>query len=320
MSCRNESSRPSSGRDAGARCDPTVQSCDPPPCNRAEITRPRGSLTAASNPVASWLTTPCYHFDFQGVISVAAGHYVLQISGVVDPAAYTPQWTLDAAAGTLTNPTSTTPTHVAPAAPGEGTLTLTGVLRGTPASCTDSKRVKIYQDHLARDFENFGTGISCGNPLATSSWTFTRFGATITMPSSWNCHGGTSHIYNGGGSGSAGPAGVAHLLAPGRLKTTVTVTHTATGGGSHPSLGSLARGDIVAYYTGNGQLAHTQTCTGNGNETYGANNVPVRFPGRPGVDEAWQWATSPAGDWANNIQTDIFPGATPFTIKVFSKP
>jgi hypothetical protein len=67
-------------------------------------------------------------------------------------------------------------------------------------------------------------------------------------------------------------------------------------------------------------LAHTQPCTGNGNETYGANNVPVSFPGRPGVDEAWQWATSPAGDWANNIKKDIFPGATPFTIKVFSKP
>jgi hypothetical protein len=239
----------------------------------------------------------------------------------VDPSSYSCQWSLDAAAGTLSTLTSCSPTHTAPASAGQGTLTLTGALGGTPASCTDNKRIKIYEDHLARDFENFGTGISCGNPLhSNSSWTFTRFGATITMPGSWNCHGGTSHIYNGGGSGSLGPSGVAHLFDPSRLKRTVTVTHTPTGGGSHPSLGSLSRGDIVAYFTANGDLAHTQTCTGNGNETYGANNVPVSFPGRPGVDEAWQWATSPAGDWANNIKKDIFPGATPFTIKVFSKP
>jgi hypothetical protein len=66
MSCRSENSNPTSGSGAGTPCDSTKQSCPPPPCNQAEITMPKGSLTAGSNPTASWLTTPCYHFDFQG--------------------------------------------------------------------------------------------------------------------------------------------------------------------------------------------------------------------------------------------------------------
>jgi hypothetical protein len=294
---------------------PTGGQC-PPPCNSATIRRPLGSLDNASNPVASWLTSPCFHFDFQGVISGSAGPYVLAIDGAVAPAPYTCQWALDAAAGTLTSPTSNTPTHVAPAAAGDGNLTLTGVNGTTPASCTDRRRIRIYLDHLARDQENYGVGTSCRGP----TWTFTRFGATISMSGQWNCHGGTRHIYNGTGSGSEGPGGVAFLLDPSRLKNTVHVTHTPTGGGTHPPLGPLVRGDIVAYYTGSGDLAHTQTCTGNGTETYGANNVPVAFPGRPNLDEAWRWSTSTAGDWANNIRENIFPGATPFTIKVFSRP
>lgn len=312
--CNKRPPSPSSS-DAGSCPNSTTTSC-PPTCRKAEIKKPRGSLDASTNPTDSWWSTPCYHFDFQGVVSGLPGPYALEIEGEVNPSPpYTCKWTLDAAAGTLTNDTTPTPTHTPPAAPGEGTLRLTGMNGGTEASCKDEKKVKIYEVHLARDFDNFGVGRSCSGP-----WTFTKYGATIKMPNTWNCHGSTRHLYDGSGTGSAGPSEVSFLLNPARLKKIVTVTHTETGGGSHPPLGPLERGDIVAYYTASGQLAHTQTCTGNGNETYGANNVPVRFPGLPGVDEAWQWATSPAGDWANNIKKDLFPGATPFTIKVFSKP
>ena len=323
MSDPKQTTSPSAGNGGTPACGTTTP-CPVPPCTRASITSPIGSLSSGSNPTASWLTTPCFHFDFQGVVSGAAGPYQLQIAGVVEPAGtYSCQWTLDAAAGTLSGASSASPTHSEPSSAGEGDLALNGQQGGATASCRDSKRLKIYRDHLARDEENFGVGTSCRGP----TWTFTRFGATVTMTNRWNCHGGTQHVYNGSGSGSVGPGGVTFLLDPSRLKKTVTVTHTATGGGSHPTLGTLARGDIVAYFTANGSLAHTQTCTGNGDETYGANNIPLTFPGRPDVDEAWQWGYSRAGDWANNAAADLdtrlgaAPGTIiPFTIKVFSKP
>lgn len=310
-SCCNNNSN--SGNNQSTPVTPSEQ-CQT--CRRATILRPRGSLNAASNPTASWLTTPCFHFDFQGVVSGSPGPYVLQFEGELDPpSCFTPNWTLEAAAGTLASATSLTPTHTEPASAGEGDVTLTGMRGTSPAGCTQTKRVKIYRDHLARDMENFGTGTDCRGP----TWTFTRYGATITMNSRWNCHGGTRHIYNGSGTGSVGPADVAFLFDSSRLKREVTVTHTPTGGGSHPSLGPLVRGDVVAYFTARGDLAHTQTCTGNGTETYGANNVPLRFPGRPDVDEAWRWSTSPAGDWANDLQ-DGLGGFTPFVIRVYSRP
>ena len=317
MSDCNGTTPPRSGNGGAPACDPTIQTC---PCLKATIKKPRGSQSSSSNPKASWLTSPCFHFDYQGVVAGAAGSYVLTIEGEVDPAPpYTCQWDLEPAAGSLANATSCTPTHTEPNAEGEGVLKLTGVSGTIVGGCEESKTLKIYQDHLARDYDNFGVGISCG-ANGSDPWSFEHLGAKIDMPGAWNCHGGTKHIYNGGGSGNTGPSGVSSLLDPSRLKKTVQVTHTSSGGGTHPSLGKLNRGDIVAYFTGAGDLAHTQTCTGNGDETYGANNVPVKFPGRPRVDEAWQWATSTAGDWANDIKENLFQGATPFTIKVFSKP
>lgn len=318
MSDCNNSNSPRSGN-GGSPAACATGNCVLP-CNKAEITKPKGSIDSNSNPTSSWLTSPCFHFDFQGVVSNAPGSYNLEFSGIIDPSAsYAPKWTLESAAGILSNDTSSSPTHTAPISEGEGELELVGMKDGSMANCSDKKKIKIYKDHLARDRDNFGTGISCGTN-GSRAWDFTYRGATNRMPNAWNCHGGTRHIYNGEGNGNTGPAGVDFLLDSARLKKTVIVIHTPTGGGNHPSLGPLVRGDIVAYFTENGQLAHTQTCTGSNTETYGANNVPVRFPGRPGRDEAWEWAISTAGDWANDIKLDLFPGATPFTIKVFSKP
>lgn len=318
MSDCNNSDPPRSGN-GGSPVVCTIGNCALP-CNKAEIIKPKGSNDSNSNPTRSWLTSPCFHFDFQGVVSGMPGSYDLEFSGGIDPSPpYTPKWTLESAAGTLGSDTTVSPTHTSPASQGEGELELVGMEGESTANCSDKKKIRIYEDHLARDRDNFGAGISCGAG-GRRVWDFTYRGATIRMPNPWNCHGGTRHIYNGEGNGNTGPAGVNFLLDSARLKKTVTVTHRLTGGGNHPSLGPLVRGDIVAYFTGSGDLAHTQTCTGSGTETYGANNLPVSFPGRPRTDEAWEWAISTAGDWANDIQTDLFPGATPFTIKVFSRP
>jgi hypothetical protein len=208
-------------------CDP--KSCIPPACRSATIKKPRGSQSSSSNPTSSWLTTPCFHFDFQGVIGGTPGSYVLGIEGEVEPAPpYTCQWDLEATAGLLTNATSPAPRHTEPNAAGEGVLKLTGMNGATAGSCEAQKRIKVYQDHLARDRDNFGVGISCG-ANGSASWRFTHLGATIDMPTPWNCHGGTLHIHNGSGTGNEGPGGVGLLLDPVRLKKTVQVTHTPTG-------------------------------------------------------------------------------------------
>ena len=100
---------------------------------------------------------------------------------------------------------------------GDGKLVLSGMKGSTASSCTAEKEIKIYADHLARDRENFGMGISCGSN-GSNPWRFTYRGATVDMPGPWNCHGGTLHIYNGMGTGNTGPGGVNFLLDSAQLK------------------------------------------------------------------------------------------------------
>jgi hypothetical protein len=277
-----------------------------------DIVKPKGSLDAAKNPSTSWVSSPCYHFDLQALESGATGAYVLDIEGDIDPSpplGY--KWTLEAAAGTLTDDTTATPTHAAPAAEGEGMLELKAMIGTTDTGIEEERKVKIYEDHLARDYANFETGGSC---LAT--WYVETFNVDphVAM-GTWNCHGSTWHHWNGSGTGN-----MMTLPPVGSPKKTVVVTHLSGGGGSHPPLGTLNRGDIVVYYQANGPKMHSQTCTGNGTETYGANNEPLSYPGAPVVNESWKWATSTAGDWANDLWLPTYPGIMPVTIKVYDKP
>jgi hypothetical protein len=178
----------------------------------------------------------------------------------------------------------------------------------TPTGVIETRKVKIYQDHLERDYANFGTGGSCVN-----NWKITTFNVNPQpVMGDWNCHGSTWHHWNGSGTGS-----MSTLPPVGSPKKIVVVSHQAGGGGTHPPLGTLNRGDIVAYYQANGPLMHSQTCTGNGT-TYGANNEPLPYPGAPS-DQSWKWATSTAGDWANNLWLPG-TGIMPVTIKVYDKP
>jgi hypothetical protein len=286
-----------------------------------------GSLGANPNPTAAWITSSPYRFDFQGVVSGSPGPYALSIEGEIcpiPPGEY--KWTLGTAAGTLSNDTSASPTHNPPATAGQGTLTLKAMVGTVETGCSTNRVVKIYEDHLARDRENFGTGISCAG-----NWQFTAHGATITMGDTWNCHGSTRHAYDGDYDSSSTSQPWLSWTA---IKV-VVVTHDAQGNGSHPGLGTLERGDVVAYFSPNGKpynppniadlnewtMQHSQTCTGSGTETYGANNEPKTFPGGPGEGQSWKWATSTAGDWGNHIwQPASQGGFVPFIIVVFDKP
>jgi hypothetical protein len=184
----------------------------------------------------------------------------------------------------------------------------------------EERTVKVYKDHLARDYENFLTGGPCAGP---NGWKVTTFNVNPqpTM-SNWNCHGSTQHHYNGSGSGWVGAPDLLSLVSGATVKIEVPVTHYPSGGGSHPPLGALNRGDIVAYLGANGELMHSQTCMGIGTDTYGANNEPLAFPGYPGVSESWKWALSPAGDWTNDqwLQGTPLAGFEPVIVRVYAKP
>ena len=291
-----------------------TNACDSTAVNilKVDVKTPSGDPDSTNNPSSAWLMTPCYHWDFQGVSSNSAGVYGLTVEGEIRPAGFAYGWTsaTASAVGTLTG-TGATPTHNPPitgnADGTRGTFQLEVLDGTTPTGCKDDTAVVMYLDHLGRDKKNFGTSQSCTD----TTWT-TPFGS-ISM-SGWNCHGSTLHHYSGSGSGSVGPSGLAFITNTWTLQTNVVVTHQFGGGGSHPSLGSLNRGDVVVFFQGNGPMMHSQTCTGDGTETYGANNEPLSYPGYPVVNESWTWATSPAGDWANDLW---LPGTGVMPVRIY---
>ena len=282
-----------------------------------EITKPVGSADGAANPVSSWLTTPCYHFDFQGVTSGSPGPYVLDLAGTVTPAP--PErgylWALEAAAGTLTNMTTATPTHVEPAAVGEGQLTLEATKDGSGTGIKKQKKLKIYQDHLARDFDNFGVGISCAG-----AWTFTKFGATITMNGAWNCHGSVSHAFDGSGNGNS-----TFNVTPPAGWTTVKVDGTDElaypfSAGVLTAINAMSRGDVVSYNDDTKGAGHSATST-SGSSTWGGNN-DMMFPG-PIYGESWRWAASTVTRCADNVHANwpkAFAGWNLKFIKIHKRP
>ena len=271
----------------------------------------------------------CFEWQYVHVSNEVVAYHTSQIiDGRVEPmppGSYS--WVVDA--GTLSNPNTETPTYIpnnmaVPATMATVDLELQPLVSNDICRCT--RQLEVYRDHLERDHQNFGTGISCG-----FNWNFTRYAQTISMGSTWNCHGSTRHCYDG----TYNDANTGQPWLSWNVKAVVVVTHDSQGNGTHPGLGTLERGDVVAYFSPNGMpynppniadlngwvMQHSQTCTGNSTETYGANNEPKTFPGAPGDGQSWEWATSPAGDWANHVWQPQLQGLyIPFIVVVFDKP
>lgn len=254
-----------------------------------DIVKPKGSLDAVKNPEASWVSSP-YHFDFQGLESGATGGYVLDIEGDIDPApplGY--KWTLDAAAGTLTDDTTATPTHAAPDTEGEGMLELKAMIGTTDTGIEEDRKAKIYEDHLARDYANFETGGSC---LAT--WYVETFNVDPKPGmSTWNCHGSVWHAYNGSGTGNSGST-VGWSQTPYPTPSTTDWTTIQSG---------LSRGDVVSFWSGSPgsyDLQHSHTCRGSSTNMYGANNEPsVDFDNTPPA--TWKWYECSSKDYYDAV-------------------
>ncbi len=133
---------------------------------------------------------------------------------------------------------------------------------------------------MARDRDNFGTGGSCRN-----TWSFSKYGVTVTMSGTWNCHGSTVHAYNGSGTGNANDTTL-HGMVSGWTPQVYNAPITWS-----TLVSNLSRGDIVAFYA-SGSLQHTHTCR-QSSTMYGANNEDVRGP------ETYIWAECTSERWWN---------------------
>jgi hypothetical protein len=270
---------------------------------KVDILRPMGSLDAVKNPEASWLSSPS-RFDFQGVISTATGPYVLGINGDIKPTpSVSYKWTLDAAAGTLTDDTTDTPDHTAPATEGQGMLKLKAMIDTTDTGLKDERKVKIYKDHLERDKTNFETGGSCD-----VGWKVTTFNVD-PQPTmiKWNCHGSTNHACDGSGSGSSG--GLSSVITNWDKDTFNAPINWSN------VEAVLDRGDVVAYYASSSPhpLQHSATCI-NSTTTWGANNEPVSGT------ETWKWYLATPQNWWNNAGINNPPMPDCTHIIVYNKP
>lgn len=269
-----------------------------------DIEKPGGDPESDSNSTNYWLSSPCYHWDFQGVSTTSPASYSLDVEGNIEPAGFNYGWTTEVASaiGTLTG-TGATPTHnppsTAPIQGTNGTITLEAMNGTTATGCKAETDAVVYLDHLARDYKNFGPNQSCN----AGTWS-TPFGP-ISMDC-WNCHGSTMHLYDGSGDGDEFGSVVTSTFA----YVTNCIIEYEDRTNNVPL--SLARGDVIVYYnatydtnnvlTGYGGPEHSQTAL-SGTDAYGANNTQQQeYPEPP--PSTWKWYVDKAGHWMNQWPTN----------------
>jgi hypothetical protein len=241
----------------------------------------------------------CFEWQYVHVDNeVVAYHETQLIDGLVDPippAQYSWQVNL----GLLRNSFKEKPTYVpshqsVPATMREIQLTLEAFIGGN-RYCPHERTLEVYRDHLQRDYQNFGTGIKCGD-LVDTPWTFSRYGLVTTMDHSWNCFGSVQHAFNGTGDGSTewSPSdgfAVSTYDAP-------IPWDTATAG--------LQRGDVVEFYHDDVK-EHAHACMAPG-QMYGANNRPgmliVFIGSEVYITGKWYWDTCSSQQYFEKFNAD----------------
>lgn len=276
---------------------------------KVRIMQPFGSLD--NNPARTNLfidTLSPYRYDWQAVCANQPGNPTLyQPEGVIAPAAgYGYQWTLPASCGTLERTDSALPLHNAPLSISnewqDGVLQLDATRMNQPVGIKDQRMIRVYDDHLRRDMANF----TADNLVPFDSMDGVMRGGHY--PLEFSCFVSASHAYNGTTFGVP-------ILSDWTVSTSVTVDVI---GYLTPDLGALQRKDVVAYYNSTNGIMHVQTCTGSGNETWGANNAPLVWDevAYRYTNAYWTFCTAPAGIHFQNARSNDFP----VTIRVLRKP
>ena len=253
--------------------------------------------------------------------------YSQTIEGLVQPLGHPFGYHWTVSAGTLSGDDTATPTFDASSIPLPTTMeTVLLQLRAVDdinTALKTNRTLEVYRDHLQRDYENFGTGIRCGDLDMSAKWQFSRYGTTIKMPQTWNCFGSVWHAFDGTHNGQA-------TDVPSAGFSVSTYTHPINWSSA---LAGLKRGDVVVFYH-NDELQHAHTCMGSINQMYGANNQPLfniitmgsgsSFQGH--FTGTWRWALTSSQQYYEKLNADyagFFINQTePFLnkIKVYSHP
>lgn len=258
----------------------------------------------ATPPEDGWTGPGPYHFKWQWVVEGTPGEYENDIEGIVTPSAcisapwpyddFDYRWSVDVGEfedhdeGYPGKKTGTTTPVFKPTEDGTGTLRFT--TKAGSQWGNQSRFIEVYEDHLARDYANFGTGISCD-----TDWEFERYDMTIEMGSQWNCHGSVNHGYDGSGTGSAG-ALHGEILSRSKNIHDAPINWTTVNS-------QIQAGDVVAFYSGtapNLTLQHSHTCL-SGGSMYGANNEATSG------NETWIWDTCSSQEWWSTAGTNNDP-------------
>jgi hypothetical protein len=262
------------------------------------INEPPSPIDGGSPPEDTFTSSSPYRFKWQWVVEGTPGFYDNDIEGIIGPASAigqggTPgqddsiEYRWSVTLGEFENPETRTATPVY-----EPTEAGWAILKLAPKPDlpyhwkVQNRSIEIYEDHLARDYANFGTGIPCG----PGNWTFEAYSIPIQMEA-WNCHGSAKHAYNG------------TTCFSGTTVDWVPVVFTAPIDWAGV-VGMLDRGDVVSFWgdpIGGGApiLHHSHTCL-SGTTMYGANNQPAAdFTQVPSY--TWKWATCTSEEYFNNI-------------------
>ena len=288
-----------------------------------EIT-PKGSIdtTNHKNTPDCWIHGPdADKFDFQGVTSKAPGpeerkKIKIEVKGL--PADINPKWSLEASAGTLKNDDTATPEHVPPEKPGEGVLTLKLLDKnGKDLGVELKRKLKIYEDYFDRNKDNFGHDTWC-----KGEWSFEKFGVTVKMPATWNCHGSVVHMWNGSGKGDTAtdsflPNEMQSWQTVGAVSITQQEAHDAKEIDWKGNGIVLQDRDVILYHFDDGRLQHSQMVKDG--KAYGANNNFIYG----GDAQAWEWFEGKPGHYYDNYPLEDqegdpldFPGVFPVKITV----
>ncbi len=187
--------------------------------------------------------------------------------------------------GTLANETN--PSTIFTCNTAEKGIDLELLFELTDTTAVDSRIIDVYQDYIDLCRDNFGIGRSCNTgwkPLAK----YNVAQSELPEQSQWNCHGSTAYFVDGnrGGfiDGNEVPSPVCNWPSSEKVNPDDSYWNSLI----------LNRGDVVAFYSGDGTtlspkiLQHSHTSKG-GATMYGANNEPVIIEGIFSDEGTWKW-------------------------------
>jgi hypothetical protein len=205
----------------------------------------------------------------------------------------------------------------------------------------ETKVIEVFKDHLARDYNNFGT-----DKTSKYQWQFEKYGTVITMPKNscpktpfegtWNCFGSAKHAICGEGDGWLESTPINNVkYIENWSKIEYIPPFDATKWSTINN--SIEHGDAVVFTTINGYHQHIHVSIINYTKMYAANNEPTMILSVPTVvptptptstpmgwmHPTWKWDECTSNQYYNNVNNAYLNNcgsALLYKVTVYKKP